>query len=163
MGQRVLHSGLPSHTSFSYIVDLRMTGDHHASRWTMDDGTHRRTTVRSSLCILWPSKFTTFSCGLGWPRFLTSLSGSAPIAPPRFRSLARLCGARSWWVRFIVVVGFHVLPSPAGPKQTSTSRTVADHIAVYHVAQVVVGRSPTGIPGADTTDEPGRKPQTEGS
>ena len=53
------------------------------------------------------------------------------------------------------------MPSPAGPKQTSTSRT-ADHIAVYHVAQVVVGRSPTGIPGADTTDEPGRKPQTEG-
>ena len=61
-----------------------------------------------------------------------------------------------------MVVGFHVLPSPAGPKQTSTSRTVADHIAVYHVAQVVVGRSPTGIPSADTTDEPGRKPQTEG-
>ena len=53
---------LASHTSFSYIVDLRMTGDHHASRWTMDDGTHRRTTVRSSLCISWPSKFTTFSC-----------------------------------------------------------------------------------------------------
>ena len=52
-----------------------------------------------------------------------------------------------------MVEGFHVLPSPAGPKQTSTSRTVADHIAVYQVAEVVVGRTPTGIPGADTTDE----------
>ena len=62
LGSTVLHSGLASHTSFSYIVDLRMTGDHHASRWTMDDGTHRRTTVRSSLCSSWPSKFTTFSC-----------------------------------------------------------------------------------------------------
>ena len=62
LGSTVLHSGLASHTSFSYVVDLRMTGDHHASRWTMDDGTHRRTTVRSSLCISWPSKFTTFSC-----------------------------------------------------------------------------------------------------
>ena len=33
LGSTVLHSGLASHTSFSYIVDLRMTGDHPASRW----------------------------------------------------------------------------------------------------------------------------------
>ena len=56
LGSTALHIK-PSHT-----VTSRMTGDHHASRWTMDDGTHRRTTVRSSLCISWPSKFTTFSC-----------------------------------------------------------------------------------------------------
>jgi hypothetical protein len=80
LGSTVLHSGLASHTSFSYIVDLRMTGDHHASRWKMDDGTHRRTTVRSSLCISWPSKFTTFSCEqlasrlASHPNFLVRLS-----------------------------------------------------------------------------------------
>ena len=91
LGSTVLNSGLVSHTSFSHIVDLRMTGDHHASRWTMDDGTHRRTTVRSSLCISWPSKFTTFSCEqlasrlASHPNFLVRLgthSSTLPLTGP---------------------------------------------------------------------------------